>query len=95
MSSFFFNVTFADVPLSEPDAQITRPDDRSAYIVYKPRPEVAGELVSGRFVVQYDVDRAMDGGDLLVGSGVAAYTCIVQLHRVCCTPAKCKHPRLL
>ncbi|XP_052781749.1 inter-alpha-trypsin inhibitor heavy chain H3-like [Mya arenaria] len=58
-----------DVPLSEPNAEIVRPDDRSAFITFVPEADQWEEGLLGKFVVQYDVERGMDGGDVLVVNG--------------------------
>jgi hypothetical protein len=48
-------------------AVITRPTSRSAYIQYSPTLDDQGTNgVSGQFIVQYDIDRSLDGGDILV-----------------------------
>ncbi|XP_045166399.2 inter-alpha-trypsin inhibitor heavy chain H3-like [Mercenaria mercenaria] len=51
-------------------AVITRPTGRSAYISYAPSvDEQDPGGVSGEFIVQYDIDRSLDGGDILVVNG--------------------------
>ncbi|XP_060559995.1 inter-alpha-trypsin inhibitor heavy chain H4-like [Ruditapes philippinarum] len=51
-------------------AVITRPTSRSAYIQYSPTLDDQGTNgVSGQFIVQYDIDRSLDGGDILVVNG--------------------------
>ena len=48
-------------------AVITRPTKRSAYIEYSSsKTEQGSEGLSGQFIVQYDIDRSLDGGDVLV-----------------------------
>ena len=50
----------------------TEQTDKTAYIKYFPSIEeqtaTSQNGISGQFVVKYDVDREMDGGDLLVMS---------------------------
>ncbi|XP_060559991.1 inter-alpha-trypsin inhibitor heavy chain H3-like isoform X2 [Ruditapes philippinarum] len=51
-------------------AVITRPTSRSAIIQYSPTLDDQGtDGVSGQFIVQYDIDRSLDGGDILVVNG--------------------------
>ncbi|XP_060566448.1 inter-alpha-trypsin inhibitor heavy chain H3-like [Ruditapes philippinarum] len=61
----------ADVDFTENDlAVITRPTKRSAYIQYSAsRNDQSTEGLSGQFIVQYDIDRSLDGGDVLVVNG--------------------------
>ncbi|XP_045166392.2 inter-alpha-trypsin inhibitor heavy chain H3-like [Mercenaria mercenaria] len=51
-------------------AVITRPTQKSAYIEYTPTiDDDSAEGLSGQFIVQYDIDRELDGGDILVVNG--------------------------
>lgn len=51
-------------------AVIDRPSSRTAFIRYSPGPSEQGDKgVSGQFIVRYDIDRSLDGGDVLVVNG--------------------------
>ncbi|XP_045167329.2 inter-alpha-trypsin inhibitor heavy chain H3-like [Mercenaria mercenaria] len=51
-------------------AVITRPSSKSAYITYSPTADDQSTGgVSGQFIVQYDIGRSLDGGDILVVNG--------------------------
>lgn len=47
-------------------AVVTRPSSRRADIVYRPAYTEQGEGLNDMFTVKYDIDRSMDGGDILV-----------------------------
>ena len=55
------------------EVTISRPSDNSAIIVYNPndqkQKEAGNKGILGQFVVQYDVHRALDGGEVQVVNG--------------------------
>ena len=52
--------------LENPLARVTRPRSNEAVVTYAPTLAQQGEALSGKFVVQYDIERSLDAGEIQV-----------------------------